>query len=194
MERVVDKIEIADVTQATFTGTGAFDVMMKAMKLHLQEEYSSGRITGDKYAEAYVAMSNQVLAQAVQFALNAAPANKQMEAADKNMEKVDKDMELTDKNMELIDAKIDTEQAQISDSVNGQPVKGTVGKQKQVYSAQAKGFKDDAMSKVLKMMIDVFSVQRGTDEGFVPPTALDNTNISNMVTETLNQVKQNPPA
>ena len=175
----ITPIDIKDITTGTISGTGIFDKLMQVAMLHLQVEYSSGRITGDTYAQAYIEIMNNVLNQAIQFGVASKTSNAQIEVSNANLC--------------LVEQKCKTEQAQISDTVDGQPVKGTVGKQKAVYSAQAKGFKDDAMSKVLKMMIDVFSVQRGTDEAFAPPTTLANTEIAKMVTETLAQVKQNPP-
>lgn len=162
----MDKYELTldDVTTIALDGTGAFDVLMRAMKLHLLQEYTAGRITGDKYAEAYISLTNQVLAQAIQYVLQA----------------------------KLMSQRIKTEAANIEDTIDGVPVGGSVGKQKEVYAAQIKGFKDDAMSKVLKMMIDVFSIQRGTDDAFAPPSTLSNPQIDLMVNDTLAQVKKDP--
>lgn len=160
----IEQVSIADVTTGALDGTGAFDVLMQSAKLHLAQEFTAGRITGDKYAEAYIAMTNQSMAQAIQFALQA----------------------------KLMNQRIKTEAAQIEDTIDGIPVGGSVGKQKEVYAAQIKGFKDDAMSKVLKMMIDVFSVQRSTDDAFAPPSTLANPKIDEMVTATLAQVKADP--
>lgn len=157
-------VTLEDVTTIALDGTGAFDVLMQSMKLHLLEEFKAGRITGDKYAEVYVTLTGQAMAQAIQFVLQA----------------------------KLASQRIKTEAAQTEDVIDGSPVGGTTGKQKEVYAAQVKGFKDDAMSKVLKMMIDVFSVQRSTDDAFAPPTELANPKIDAMVTETLNQVKADP--
>lgn len=157
-------VTLADVTTVALDGTGAYDVLMQSMKLHLAEEFKAGRITGDKYAEAYISMSNQVMAQAIQFVLQS----------------------------KLMSQKIKTEAAQTEDIIDGVPVGGTVGKQKDVYAAQIKGFKDDAITKATKMMIDVFSVQRSTDDAFAPPTKLTNPEIDKMVQVMTTQVQQNP--
>jgi len=151
------KVGIEDVTLATFEGTGAFDIMMKAMKLHLHQEYAEGRITGDSYAQAYIAMSNQVLAQAVQFALQA----------------------------KLMTKKVQSEAANTEDTVDGNTVAGTVGKQKEVYDAQIKGFRDDALQKATKMMTDIWTVQRSTDVGIqpTPDSKLYDKNIGSALSE-----------
>ena len=60
---------IAAVTEDSLTGAGAFDVFMSAMDKHLEREFQGNRITGAQYAEAYVAITNQVIGQAVAFTL-----------------------------------------------------------------------------------------------------------------------------
>lgn len=62
---------IPEVTlgEHTIGGTGAFDVFMTAMDKHLEREFKGNRITGTQYAEAYVAIANQVMGQAVGFTL-----------------------------------------------------------------------------------------------------------------------------
>lgn len=74
--QAVDPATIADVTagEDTLTGPGAFDVFMQAMDKHLEREFKGNRITGSQYAEVYTAVSNQVMAQAVTFALQAPQA------------------------------------------------------------------------------------------------------------------------
>ena len=57
-------------------GTGAFDVLMKTTKAHLQEEYNAGRITGEEYATVYLGSLTAVLQQAVQYLLNHQQAEK----------------------------------------------------------------------------------------------------------------------
>lgn len=140
-------LTIADVTvgSGTLTGDGAFDIFMQAAMVHLRREYSEGRINGDKYAEAYIAIMNNVLNVAAQFAVNKVNTTNQ--------------------------AKV--QEAQIADEVDGKPVTGVVGKQKAVYDAQIKGFKDDALQKAAKMLVDTWSVRKSTD---TDGTIVDGTN------------------
>ncbi|ARM71104.1 hypothetical protein pVco5_115 [Vibrio phage pVco-5] len=262
-------VDINDITTGVIDGDGSFDKLMAVAKLHLIDELKNQRISGDKYAEVYMATMQAVLTTATQFSLSAIQTNKQLELTSEQIKQLqaeilnipkqgqllDKQVELADaqeaqvkaetlnvpkqgilldaqakltgsqdaqvqaetvnvgKQGNLIDKQVDqatsaiavndanielttqrkkTEQAQILDSVDGAVVAGTVGKQKDVYSAQIKGFKDDAITKATKMMIDVFSVQRSTDDGFAPPSKLTNPEIDKMVATMTTQVQQNP--
>lgn len=153
--------DVTNITTGTIDGDGIFDKFMQVLKLHLQGEVTAGRITGDNYAEAYIAMTNLALTQAVSYSLQGI----------------------------LTDQKVKTEQAQISDTVDGVPVTGLIGKQKQVYAAQIKGFKDDAFNKAAKIAVDVWNVQRSTDEAITPPSAFTNDAISTRYDELITQIK-----
>jgi len=58
------------LTTASIEGSGVFDVLMKAVKLHLQEEYNEGRITGQDYSNVYLGSMTAALQTATQFLLN----------------------------------------------------------------------------------------------------------------------------
>lgn len=64
---------------------------------------------------------------------------------------------------ELLEQKIVTEKAQVT--ALGVDEDSVVGRQKQLYVAQATGFGRDAEQKAAKMMIDSWNVRRTTDEG-----------------------------
>ena len=176
-------LDVKNVTTGTIDGTGTFDVIMHTVFLHLQREYASGRITGDMYAKAYIEIMNNTLAQATQYVVAAfqATANDDLVAA--QIRKINKDIELVTEQIELIDYQGVSEQAKYLDVVNGQVIAGTIGKQKDVYTAQTKGFKDSALQSVAKTMIDTWSVRRSTDEstGTTPESKLYDGNIGNAV-------------
>ena len=176
-------LNVSNVTTGTIDGTGTFDVLMQTVFLHLQREYASGRITGDMYAKAYIEIMNNTLAQATQYVVAAfqATANDDLVAA--QIRKINKDIELVTEQIELIDYQGVSEQAKYLDVVNGQVIAGTIGKQKDVYTAQTKGFKDSALQSVAKTMIDTWSVRRSTDEstGTTPESKLYDGNIGNAV-------------
>lgn len=176
-------LDVNNVTTGTIDGTGTFDVLMQTVFLHLQREYASGRITGDMYAKAYIEIMNNTLAQATQYVVAAfqATANDDLVAA--QIRKINKDIELVTEQIELIDYQGVSEQAKYLDVVNGQVIAGTIGKQKEVYTAQTKGFKDSALQSVAKTMIDTWSVRRSTDEstGTTPESKLYDGNIGNAV-------------
>jgi hypothetical protein len=60
---------LADLTSATLAGNGIFDVLMRANKAHLDEQYDKGRIKGTEYATVYLGSLQQVLNTSVQFLL-----------------------------------------------------------------------------------------------------------------------------
>jgi hypothetical protein len=61
------KLTNDDLTTKVVNGTGTFDVLMQALRAHLQKEFESNRITGEQYAKVYVGLTEGAMAQAVQF-------------------------------------------------------------------------------------------------------------------------------
>lgn len=64
---------------------------------------------------------------------------------------------------ELIAAKVATERAQTNGT--GVDDRSVIGRQMNLYLAQANGFERDAEQKAAKLLIDTFNVRRTTDEG-----------------------------
>lgn len=62
--------DVSRLTTQSLSGTGVFDVLMNATKLHLKEEYDSERITGSEYTTLYLGAMTSVMQQSVQFLLN----------------------------------------------------------------------------------------------------------------------------
>ena len=50
-------------------GTGVFDVLMRANKAHLEQEFTQGRIKGTEYSTVYLGSLQSVLSASVQFLL-----------------------------------------------------------------------------------------------------------------------------
>lgn len=65
----ITPIVLADLTSATVSGSGVFDVLMRANKAHLEEEFSKGRIKGPEYATVYLGSLDTVMNAALQFLL-----------------------------------------------------------------------------------------------------------------------------
>jgi len=59
--------DITQLTSSSIDGTGVFDLLMKAGKLHLQEEYNNDRITGQEYTTVYIGMMTAVLQQSIAY-------------------------------------------------------------------------------------------------------------------------------
>lgn len=69
-------IAISDITTNVTTdanynvsGDGYFDDLMETVNTHLKAQFDAGRITGDAYAKAYVAMAQNAMNQSIQFGL-----------------------------------------------------------------------------------------------------------------------------
>ena len=203
---MVTTIDIADVTTGSLDGTGSFDVLMQTMTLHLMREYTAGRITGDIYAKAYIEVLNATLAQATQFVVSQAQvaANDELLAA--QIRQIDSNILTNEAQVRQIDGQIEllgyqgiSEQAKYLDSVDGLPIAGTIGKQKEIYAAQTNGFKDSALQSAAKTMIDTWSVRRTTDESTLtsPESKLYDGNIGNAIQEmftSLNIPVASPPS
>lgn len=110
----IKPLEVADLTQAKVDGTGAFDVLMRAMVGHLTQEYDKGRIRGADYANVYLNAMAPVLQNAVVFLLQkdeaankAALVEAQIKLTEAQAELVRVEIEREGANKELIQAQID---------------------------------------------------------------------------------------
>lgn len=64
---------------------------------------------------------------------------------------------------------------------DGVVVKGSVGKQKELYTQQIDSFIKDSQHKVAKMYLDTWITQKTLDEDLPVPTELNNSNIGSVV-------------
>jgi len=144
---------LSDTTHDTInTKTGNFDHLMKAVTLHLEEQFNAGRITGTDYATVYLGALQSVLAQAVNFTLNMNKANEEATLLEKQQTKAESEKA-------LLDQKKTTEYAQTLVTGNLTPNANSVaGKQITLFTEQAKGFKWNADAKYLKTVVDAYSV------------------------------------
>jgi hypothetical protein len=183
-------IAVSDLTQATLTGTGTFDVLMRAMKAHLDAEYAKDRLKGTDYSTVYLGAVTQVLQTALQFALTKDKAANDAELVAKQILlvtqqtanavlegevlvaqkcKLQAEFDLTvastlkvNQEIALLTQKVATERAQTTSL--GVDADSVLGKQKALYAAQTAGFTRDAEQKAAKVMIDTWNVRRTTDE------------------------------
>lgn len=63
------EVDMDDVTEGTLNGTGAFDKLMSATKVHLTEEYSKGRIGVSDYSQVYLGALTNIINQSIAFTL-----------------------------------------------------------------------------------------------------------------------------
>ena len=129
-------ISIDDIVSSDLTGDGAFDKLMSAVELRLEAQYNEGRINGSQYAEVYLGALQGVLQQSIAYILGVQQADKQAELLVEQTKLVTEQILQAQSEKSLTDQKILTEQSQILDTVDGNPVVGTVGAQKAVLSTQ----------------------------------------------------------
>lgn len=92
-KRIIETLEINDLTVGVDStdpvlGTGYFDKLMIAAKEHLTREYTEQRITGDTYAQAYIAMMQGVLQTASNFLVASYNANEQHELTKEELARI----------------------------------------------------------------------------------------------------------
>jgi len=90
-------ILLSDITNVD--ETGIFDVLMKAVNKHVNQQYQEGRITGSEYSSVYLGGIQTVLQQAVQYNLQEKLNEAQIANAGKDNEL--KDQELLLKESEI---------------------------------------------------------------------------------------------
>ena len=69
---ITTDFNVDELTEGTLTGKGVFDVLLQTLRLHLDREFNSNRITGTAYATVYSQAITAFLAQAAQYAINKA--------------------------------------------------------------------------------------------------------------------------
>jgi len=63
----VKKLGVEELTDGTIGGTGIFDGLMVAVEAHLLKEYKANRITGSDYTQAYIALMQSTMQNAVGY-------------------------------------------------------------------------------------------------------------------------------
>ncbi len=101
---------------------------------------------------------------------------------------ITKQQEQLDAQTLLISQQKLSEEAKIKDIVDSVDVVGTIGKQKTLYQAQIDGYARDAEQKLLKILVDTWTVRQTTDGDDAPSAGVDNPSILDMVNVARNGV------
>lgn len=100
MEQInAEKLDLRSLTSGDRTGSGVYDELMRAVKSHLIEEHTQGRITGDQYSRAVTIAIGDVLVNANQFTLQHLITNQ-------TIRKLDWEIEAAKNQAELIAAQV----------------------------------------------------------------------------------------
>lgn len=112
-------ITIDDLTQVEVTGSGVFDVLMRATKGHLEQEFKLGRIKGAEYSTVYLGSLEAVLQTALQFllekdkqALEAQLLEQQILLAQVEVQKAQAELAIIQASLPKVEAEIDLLEAQ----------------------------------------------------------------------------------
>jgi hypothetical protein len=85
--------------------------------------------------------------------------------------------------LRLLAEQTDAQRAQTHDfRYNGEPVSGSIGKQKELYSQQITSYQRDAEVKAAKLFTDAWITQKTIDEGLVPPNGFTNSSLDPILT------------
>jgi len=186
----VAEILITEIVTDDINGSGAFDALMCAVDIRLQEEYRRGRITGKEYATVYLGAIQTAMAQSVQFVMGKQAADKQADLLASQITLTDEQgvqavvqTALANKQVTLAQAQIDkalaeqallvqktfTEEAQTKDTVDAATVTGLIGKQKALYQQQSDGFLRNAEQRGAKVFADIWSIAKTNDDTIGTP-------------------------
>ena len=168
----MSEVTLADLTVATTNGSGVFDVLMKAVKAHLEQEYTQNRIRGVEYSTVYLGALESTIQHALAFLVQNQKIGKEAELLQKQIDiavatecklKAEYDLIILQKDRTsaetaLLTQKLQTEKAQTM--ALGIDEDSVVGRQKNLYLAQTNGFTRDAEQKAAKIMVDTWNVRR----------------------------------
>jgi hypothetical protein len=78
-------ITTAELTTATTNGNGVFDVLMRSMKTHLDDEFKRGSIKGPEYATVYLGSLNLAMQTGLSFLLQQQKTGLEIEILEKQL-------------------------------------------------------------------------------------------------------------
>ena len=67
-------LNITKLTECTLEGSGVLDKLLLTARVHLQDEFQQGRITGKEYSNAYIAIYDRMVQSAIAYTLAAEKA------------------------------------------------------------------------------------------------------------------------
>lgn len=189
-------IDNSDLTDRKVDGCGTFDVLMSSVYAHLRTEFDKNRITGAEYTKAYIALTESVISNSVQFLLQkenaywqavagqleVAKTAKAIEEIEQNIINKTKEALVLDEQRKLVKEQMESQLAQTLDvRTDSAAVSGLIKTQKDLYKQQIDSYKRDAETKLGKLLIDTWTTQKTVDEGLVAPTQVSNTNLDTLI-------------
>lgn len=213
LQHVPEKLTNESLTEGCIEGNGTFDIIMKALKDHLNYEYEAGRITGAEYTKAYIASTQTALQCAVQYLLGRDAAyyqalGAQAQALTLNIGAYTAKVQLaiaqaqahlnkaqyatgvlslaqTDKQIQLLQEQGEQAHAQVSDTLldGTSKVTGYTGNQNSLLKQQVIAFKKDSVIKAAKIYADSFATQLSMSTATAAGTGLDANGIGTAISK-----------
>lgn len=189
-------VDNSDLTERKVDGCGTFDVLMSSVYAHLRTEFDKNRITGAEYTKAYIALTESVISNSVQFLLQKENAYwqavagqlevvktaKAIEEIEQNIINKTKEALVLDEQRKLVKEQMESQLAQTLDvRTDSAAVSGLIQTQKDLYKQQIDSYKRDAETKVGKLLIDTWTTQKTVDEGLTAPTQVSNANLDTLI-------------
>lgn len=181
--RLLD-LNLNDLSETTLDGQGVFDILMRAVKTHLLEEYAAQRISADKYADVYLAAMQSVLTAAANVYIQQGQLKQQRVLVEQ----------------QLLSEKAQTETSYTVVDADGNPVldasgnpvtrefEGLLGAQIKVHKAQEDAFVQDINLKVMKQYLDMFAVLFSQDNTLTIPTIVQSANTDKVLKHALTSI------
>lgn len=182
-------VTIGQLTSATVDGTGAFDVLMKATKAHLDGEFLKGRIKGPEYSTVYLGSLEQSMQTAVAFLLQNQKVDLELQLLTKQIALADVEVQKATAELAIIEAQLPKVAAEIA-HIEAQTL--LVNQQKTNLVAEAlnipkQGLLIDAQKdQSLQQTLNLVAEELGIDQR----TALTTQQVVNAVQEKLVLVAQ----
>ena len=206
----VKSVELEDLTERRVGGDGSVDALMEFASAHLKEEFEKGRITGAEYTKAYTSIMTAAMQTGLQFLLQrdavrwaGITAQIQALASKVNLETAKAqfittkasarateaqyanqviDLSIKDSNYCLIQEQIEAARAQTMETrTDGSPVRGSVGKQKDLYTQQITSYQRSSEINAAQMFKDAWIAHKSIDEGIDTPASFNANSISQVL-------------
>ena len=130
-----------DDVEFIVTGNGIFDTLMETATQHLKAQFEGNRFREEDYANAYVQIYQATLQAALQAWLQKGIAEADLALKAAELPLKEKQLEILNKQLELLDKQKESESNKAA-----------------LYRRQIEGFDEDYKQKILKIMMDSWSV------------------------------------
>ena len=171
-------INKSEPTKPYWQGTAVFDVLMKSVNDNINIQYETNRITGADYAKVYLAAIETCIKESINFLLQKAA--------------IEKDLELKAKDIELKQAQIAVAledkrlKAAQADSYPAQSAADLAVKTAQVelYNKQKAGFDDNRRQKLFEATVNSWALaySSGILDKAILPSFINNTDMTSLFT------------